>query len=84
MDDARTLVDDARLYYAHSTGAPGPADLYYYDMRFAYAHFEADNCTSKELGGAMKRGLTARQRAFLLHNVASDLYRAFHSALGAV
>jgi hypothetical protein len=84
LADARTLVNDARLYYAHSTGAPGPADLYYYDMRFAYAHFEADNCTSKELGEAMRRGLTARQRAFLLHNVASDLYHAFRAALDAV
>ena len=79
--DSRTLVDDARLYYAHSTGAPGPADLYYYDMRFAFAHFQADGCASQELGAVMKAGLTARQRAFLLHNVASNLQRAFRAAL---
>jgi hypothetical protein len=79
--DARTVVKDARLYYVHSTGAPGPADLYYYDLRFAYAHFQADGCTSTGLGEAMRSGLTARQRAFLLHNVASDLHRAFRAAL---
>ena len=79
--DARTIADEARRFYAHNTGAAGPADLYYYDLRFAYAHFEADGCTSAELRRAMEQGLTARQRTFLLHNVASDLYRAFHSAL---
>jgi hypothetical protein len=79
--DARTVVQDARLYYRHSTGAPGPADLYYYDLRFAYAHLQADGCTSRQLGEAMKAGLTARQRTFLLHNVASELHRAFQAAL---
>ena len=38
-------------------------------------------CTSKELGSAIERGLTPRQRAFLLHNVASDVHRAFQAAL---
>jgi hypothetical protein len=52
-------------------------------MRRSYAHFEADACTSKELGDAMKRGLTPRQRTFLLRNVASDLHRAFQAALAA-
>ena len=80
--DARTLVRDALLYYRHSTGAPGPADLYYYDMRFAYAHVQADGCTNEELATAMERGLTARQRTWLLHNVASNLDRAFRAALG--
>jgi hypothetical protein len=79
--DAHRLVDSARLYYAHSTWAPAPADLYYYDMRFDYAHFQADGCTSKQLGGAMKAGLTTRQQTFLLHNVASNLQRAFRAAL---
>jgi hypothetical protein len=79
--DARTLVRQARLYYAHSTGALGPADLYYYDLRFAYAHFQADGCTSTELGRAMRAGLTGRQRTFLLHNVASNLYKPFRAAL---
>lgn len=81
--DTRTLVQDAALYYAHSTGLPGPADLYYYELRFAYAHFEADGCASKQLGEAMKRHLSAAQQAFLLHNVASNLHRAFRAALDA-
>jgi hypothetical protein len=79
--DARTVVQDAGLYYRHSTGAPGPADLYYYDLRFAYAHFQADGCTSRQLGEAMRAGLSARQRTFLLHNVASELHQAFQAAL---
>lgn len=79
--DARVLVADARGFYVHSTTAPGPADLYYYDMRFDFAHFQADDCTSEQLGEAMKRGLTARERRFLLHNVASNLLRAFRAAL---
>ena len=81
--DTHTLVSDALLYYKHSTGAPGPADLYYYDLRESYAHFEADACTSEELGQALERRLTARQRTFLLRNVASDLHRVFRSALDA-
>jgi hypothetical protein len=80
--DTRTVAQDAALYYAHSTGLPGPADLYYYDLRFAYAHFQADGCASSELGQRMKRRLTARQRTFLLHNVASNLQQAFRAALG--
>jgi hypothetical protein len=79
--DTRTLVHDASLYYAHSSVLPGPADLYYYDMRFAFAHFQADGCSSRELGEVMKARLTARQRVFLLHNVASNLQRAFRAAL---
>ena len=79
--DTRTVVRDAALYFAHSTGLPGPADLYYYDLRESYAHFQADGCTSSQLGQEMKSRLTARQRTFLLHNVASDLERAFHAAL---
>ncbi len=81
--DSRTLVREARMYYRHSTGAPGPADLYYYDLRFDYAHFQADGCTSTELGEAMTRGLTPRQRRFLLGNVAHDLHSAFRAALNA-
>ena len=79
--DARTVVRDAALYYAHSTGLPGPADLYYYDLRESYAHFQADGCTSSQLGQDLKDRLTARQRTFLLHNVAGDLQRAFRAAL---
>jgi hypothetical protein len=83
ISDAKTIALDSRSYYVHSTSGPGPADLYYDDMRRSYAHFEADACTSKELGDAMKRGLTPRQRTFLLRNVASDLHRAFQAALAA-
>ena len=81
--DTHTVVDDALLYYKHSNGAPGPADLYYYDLRESYAHLEADGCTSKQLGEALKRRLSTRQRAFLLDNVASDLHRAFQAALSS-
>lgn len=81
--DARTIAADARLYYLHMTGSLAPADLYYYDLRFAYAHFQADGCTSAELGNALVRGLTARQRMFLLSNVSSDLRRPFRAALRA-
>lgn len=79
--DTRTVVHDGALYYAHSTGLPGPADLYYYDLREAYAHFQADGCASSELGQEMKRRLTSKQRTFLLHNVASDLQQALRAAL---
>jgi hypothetical protein len=84
MEDAKTFVGDARSYYVHSTSGPGPADLYYDDMRLSYAHFEADGCTSKELGDAMKRGLTPRQRTFLVDIVASDLRRTLSAALHTV
>lgn len=82
--DGQTIVHNARLYYLHSTSAPGPADLYFYDMRFAYAHFEADDCTPMQLGQALERGLTARQRTFLLRNLGGQLRDAFREALNAV
>lgn len=84
MRDAKTLVHDSRDFYLHSTSEPGPADLYYDEMRLDYAHFQADDCTSGQLRDAMKRGLTPPQRTFLLHNVASDLHRAFQTALRTV
>ncbi len=79
--DADEIAHQARLYYLHSTTAPGPADLYFYDMRFAYAHFQADACTSAQLGKALRAGLTAPQRTFLLGNVSGELHAAFHAAL---
>jgi hypothetical protein len=82
--DGREIARQAHLYYLHSTTAPGPADLYFYDMRFAYAHFQADDCTSAELGRALERGLTARERTFLLANSSSDLAGPFRAALQAV
>jgi hypothetical protein len=83
MSDAKTLVHDSHDFYAHSTYAPGPADLYYDEMRLDFAHFQADGCTSAQLGQAMRRGLSPRARAFLLRNVASDLNRALRAALDA-
>lgn len=81
--DARTVADDARSYYAHTHGAPGPADLYYYELRFAYAHFQADGCASEQLGQALRQGLSEKQRRFLLHNVTAALAQAFQTALAA-
>jgi hypothetical protein len=66
----------------HSSGGLGPADLYYDDMRLDFAHFEADACTSDELASETQ-SLNARQRTFLLHNLAGDLARAFRAALNA-
>jgi hypothetical protein len=81
ISDAKTLVHDSRDFYLHSTSEPGPADLYYDEMRLDYVHFQADACTSKQLGDAIRRGLTPRQRTFLLENVASAMHRAFQAAL---
>jgi uncharacterized membrane protein len=80
--DSRVVAGEARLFYEHSTTAPGPADLYYYDMRFAYAHFQADGCTSTQLGNAL-RALPARQRTWLLHNLSSTFRHVFSTALAA-
>ena len=33
--DAATVVDNAREFYRHLTGGLAPADLYFYDTRFA-------------------------------------------------
>ena len=81
--DSRVIVDNARLFYEHSTTAPGPADLYFYDMRFAYAHFEADGCTSKQLGDALTAGLTPPRRTWLLGHLPSDFRGIFRAALNA-
>ena len=49
--DTRTVVQDAALYYAHSTGLPGPADLYYYDLREAYAHSRPTGARARSWAG---------------------------------
>ena len=82
--DAATVVGNAREYYRHSTSGLGPADLYFYDTRFAFAHFTADGCTSLQLGEALEHGLTARQQRFLLANLSSSLAQPFRAALNAV
>ena len=81
--DTSVVVANARLFYVHSTGGIGPADLYFYDLRFAYAHFQADGCSPGELGDALASKLTQRQRNFLIHNLSSNLATAFSDALKA-
>lgn len=81
--DSRVIVDNADLFYEHSTKLPGPADLYFYDMRFAYAHFEADGCTSDQLGTVVRSRLTAARRIWLLRNLPGDFRRIFSAALAA-
>jgi hypothetical protein len=81
--DTNTVVENARLFYVHSTGGIGPADLYFYDLRFAYATFQADGCSPGELGDALASKLTQRQRNFLIHNLSSNLATAFGAALKA-
>ena len=81
--DTRVVSSDARQYYAHITGGLSPADLYYYNLRFAYAHFEADGCSPSELGRALERAFTKPERALLFRNLTSSLAAAFRAALGA-
>lgn len=83
VHDARIVVSDARAFYRHSTTAPGPADLYFYDMRFDYAHFQADVCTSKQLGDAIARGLTPPERTWLVGHLSGYLLQAVRAALKA-
>lgn len=81
--DTSVVVANARSFYVHSTGGIGPADLYLYQLRFAYAHFQADGCSPGELGDALASKLTQRQRNFLIHNLSSNLASAFTDALKA-
>ena len=81
--DTSNVVANAHLFYDHSTGGLGPADLYFYDLRFAYAHFQADGCSPRELGDALTTLLTQRQRNWLLDNLSSNLATAFRVALNA-
>lgn len=81
--DADVVFRDAKLFYTHSTTAPGPADLYFYDMRFDYAHFEADGCSPAQLGARMAHDLSARQRTWLLANLPSDFQRILATARAA-
>jgi len=82
--DAATVADNAGQYYRHTTVGPGPADLYFYNTRFAYAHFTADGCTPPQLGSALERGLTERQRRYLIANLSKNLSVPFQAALKAV
>lgn len=79
--DSRVIVQSAQMFYEHSTTAPGPADLYYYDLREGYAHFQADDCTSKQLGDVVMSRLPAAQRTWLLHNLPSTFTRVFRAAI---
>ena len=81
--DTNGVVANARLFYDHTNGGIGPADLYFYDLRFAYAHFQADGCSPGELGDALASKLTQRQRNYLIHNLSSNLATAFIAALKA-
>jgi hypothetical protein len=81
--DTNVVIDNSRLFYVHSTGGIPPADLYFYDLRFGYAHFQADGCSPGELGAALASKLTQRQRNFLIHNLSSNLATAFTAALRA-
>jgi hypothetical protein len=81
--DTSDVITNARLFYSHSTGGLGPADLYFYDLRFAYAHFQADDCSPGELGDSFAARLTQRQRNWLLDNLSSNLATAFRSALSS-
>jgi len=79
--DTRVVTADAREYYTHIAGGLSPADLYYYNLRFAYATFEADGCTPGQLGRALEHGFTQRERAFLFRNLTSSIETAFRAAL---
>lgn len=81
--DTSVVIANAKLFYAHSNGGIGPADLYFYDLRFGYAHFEADGCSPGELGDSLAASLTQRQRNWLLDNLSSNLATAFRVALNA-
>jgi len=82
--DAAAVAQDALLYFEHTAGgAPPPADLYYLEMHADYSHLRADACPPADLGRALRTGLTARQRSFLLANLSSDLVRVFRTALNA-
>lgn len=81
--DTSVVIANAHLFYDHSTGGLGPADLYFYDLRFAYAHFQADGCSPGELGDALAARLTERQRNWLLDNLSNNLATAFRVALNA-
>ncbi len=81
--DTGVVVENARLFYDHMTGGIAPADLYFYELRFAYAHFQADGCSPGELGDALASRLTQQQRNFLIRNLSSNLATAFSAALKA-
>lgn len=81
--DTRAVVSYAREYYAHITGAPAPADLYYYEAHEAYAHFDADGCSRAPLGRALENEFTPRERRLLLRSLPRNLETAFRAALTA-
>jgi hypothetical protein len=80
--DASTLAEDARGFLAHfGKSAAYPADLNYVIIRGDLARLQAGRCDPGLLGGALRRSLTAKQRAELVADLPSSMARAVRRSL---
>lgn len=82
--DARTLAEDARGFLAHfGSSAAYPADLNYVILRADLARLQAGRCDPRLLGGALRRMLTAKQRAELVADLPGSMARVVRKSLSA-
>ena len=82
--DARTLAEDARGFLAHfGASAAYPADLNYVIIRGDLARLQAGRCDPVLLGEALRRMLTAEQRARLIADLPGSMARVIRTSLSA-
>ena len=74
----------ARILRYYGPGQVYPADVAYLSFRQSVSLFEERGCDPAVLGGALKRRLTANQRAELLTHLPPALVRSVRRALAAL
>jgi hypothetical protein len=79
----RAADNAARILRYYGPGQVYPADVAYLSFRRSISLFEEGDCDPAVLGKALKRRLTARQRAELLTHLPATLVRSVEGALAA-
>ncbi|MGH2935663.1 MAG: hypothetical protein ACRDL2_14290 [Gaiellaceae bacterium] len=80
--DVRSFAREGLLLVAHvGAAAAYPADLYYMDLRIPFADFVARGCDPADLGRALERRMTPRQRQTLAGNLPSAMAQLVRDGL---
>ncbi|MGH2972103.1 MAG: hypothetical protein ACRDLE_08265, partial [Gaiellaceae bacterium] len=69
------------LAHTGATVAAYPADLYYMTLREDFSDFQARACSPKLLGDALRKRLTARQRAALVADLPTVIAQEVRAGL---
>ncbi len=80
--DGNAFARDGLMLLAHSgPNAAYPADLYYSILREDFADFEARGCYPADIGVALRRRLSAAQRAALVADLPETMAKVVRAGL---